>query len=77
MLRAITGFYEDHEGHWVAMLECGHDQHMRHKPPFVERPWVVSAAGRAAMVGHEIDCKLCDGEAGTGGGGQTPLKRDG
>ena len=26
---------------------CGHRQHVRHNPPFVTRPWTVTAAGRA------------------------------
>lgn len=60
MRRRITGFYEDIEGHFVAMLECGHEQHVRHKPPLVERPWVRTAEGRAAKIGVEIDCKACD-----------------
>lgn len=60
MRRRITGFYEDIEGHFVAMLECGHEQHVRHKPPLVERPWVLTAEGRAAKIGVEIDCRACD-----------------
>lgn len=60
MRRRITGFYEDIEGHFIAMLECGHEQHVRHKPPLVERPWVLTAEGRAAKIGVEIDCKACD-----------------
>ena len=39
MQRKITGFHLDEEGHWVAELECGHNQHVRHDPPYVERPW--------------------------------------
>lgn len=70
MKRAITGFYEDVEGYFVAMLECGHEQHVRHKPPFIERPWVTSEAGRRAMIGVEIDCRACDVESvGPGGEG--------
>jgi len=60
MRRRITGFYEDIEGHFIAMLECGHEQHVRHKPPLVERPWVLTAEGRAAKIGVEIDCRACD-----------------
>ena len=60
MRRRITGFYEDIEGHFIAMLECGHEQHGRHKPPLVERPWVLTAEGRAAKIGVEIDCRACD-----------------
>lgn len=60
MLRRITGFYEDVEGHFVAMLACGHEQHVRHRPPFAERRWVLTAEGRAAMVGERLDCRACD-----------------
>jgi hypothetical protein len=35
----IEGFQLDGEGHWVADLTCGHTQHMRHQPPWMERPW--------------------------------------
>lgn len=62
MLRAITGFYEDVEGHFVAMLECGHEQHVRHKPPFIERPWVTSEEGRRGQIGTLIECRKCDEE---------------
>lgn len=59
-LRAITGFYEDVEGHFVAILECGHEQHVRHRPPFSERPWVLTAEGRQSKVGTLIVCRACD-----------------
>ena len=60
MKRAITGFHLDEEGDWVADLDCGHGQHVRHRPPFANRPWVVSGAGREAMLGAELDCVRCD-----------------
>jgi hypothetical protein len=44
----------------VAELECGHTQHVRHDPPWVNRPWVTSAEGRAGMLGFRLDCRLCD-----------------
>jgi hypothetical protein len=31
--RRIVGFHTDVEGDWVADLECGHTQHVRHDPP--------------------------------------------
>jgi hypothetical protein len=58
--RRITGFHRDDEGDWVAQLECGHDQHVRHNPPWVNRPWVVTAEGRARVVGETLLCKKCD-----------------
>jgi hypothetical protein len=59
MKQRICGYHLDQEAHWVAELECGHDQHVRHEPPWVQRPWVTSAAGRSAMLGCELDCKKC------------------
>lgn len=64
MRRRIVGFYEDIEGFFVAMLDCGHEQHVRHRPPFVERPWVLTEEGRRSKVGAEIECRLCDAELG-------------
>lgn len=60
MKRRIMGFYEDTEGHFVAMLECGHEQHVRHKPPFIERPWVATEEGRRAKIGEFAKCRACD-----------------
>ncbi len=46
MRQAIANYHLDEENHWVAELECGHNQHVRHQPPFINRPWVVSKTGR-------------------------------
>jgi hypothetical protein len=56
----ITGFHQDEEGHWVAELSCGHQQHMRHDPPWQSRPWVLTPAGRQQFIGTEIPCRQCD-----------------
>ena len=58
--RRIVGFHRDDEGDWVAHLDCGHRQHVRHRPPFQERPWVLSAGGRESRTGTPIECPLCD-----------------
>ncbi len=60
MIRKIVGFHQDEAGDWVAELSCLHNQHVRHQPPFLERPWVQDPSGRAAAVGGEIECPLCD-----------------
>ena len=60
MKRTITGFHRDQEGDWVAELDCGHGQHTRHRPPFISRPWVVTAAGRRKVLGAELYCVLCE-----------------
>ena len=62
MRQAITGFVQDEEGDWVAELACGHRQHVRHKPPWLERPWVVKEASRATMLGAPLECPLCNRE---------------
>ena len=60
MHQPITGYHQDDEGHWVAQLACGHNQHVRHDPPMVDRPWVMTEGGRAEMVGQVLDCLKCD-----------------
>lgn len=60
MQRRIVGFHQDPELHWVAELECGHGQHIRHDPPWQLRPWVIEEAGRRERLGSPLDCLLCD-----------------
>ncbi len=72
MKRKIVGFHQDERLDWVADLECGHGQHVRHDPPWTVRPWVVTAEGREGFLGVELDCKRCDEE----GRGPTTSNRD-
>jgi tellurite methyltransferase len=60
VIRTIDGFHQDDVGDWVAELSCLHDQHVRHQPPFRDRAWVLSESGRAARIGSDLDCPLCD-----------------
>lgn len=60
MRQKIIGYHKDEEDHWVAELGCGHNQHVRHDPPWVVREWVISSTGRRSMLGHALDCKKCD-----------------
>lgn len=60
MHRSIVGFHLDPAKDWVAELDCGHRQHVRHDPPFQMRPWVQSEEERAARLGTPLDCPLCD-----------------
>ena len=57
--RRIVGFHTDVEGQWVAELECGHAQHVRHDPPWQQRPWVITPEGRARYLGTELRCVRC------------------
>ncbi|MFK5985729.1 MAG: DUF3565 domain-containing protein [Pseudomonadota bacterium] len=60
MNQAIISYHKDEENDWVAELKCGHFQHVRDKPPFINRPWVVSEEGRNSRLGFELQCKKCD-----------------
>ncbi|WP_146394096.1 DUF3565 domain-containing protein [Allorhodopirellula solitaria] len=60
MQQPITGFHQDEEDHWVAELACGHNQHVRHDPPWMSRPWVTTRTGRESMLGYRLTCKKCE-----------------
>jgi hypothetical protein len=60
MKHKITGFHRDEAGDWVADLECGHTQHVRHQPPFQMRPWVMTPEGRQSRLGVELECAKCN-----------------
>ena len=59
MDRRILSFRQDDEGEWIAELECGHTQHVRHDPPWQDRPWVIDQAQREARVGSLLACGRC------------------
>jgi tellurite methyltransferase len=60
MERPIIAFGHDSEGEPIAILNCGHPQHVRHNPPFINRPWVTSEEGRNGMIGQMLNCIRCD-----------------
>jgi hypothetical protein len=60
MEQPIIGFHQDDENHWVAELHCGHFQHVRHNPPLVSRPWVLTQEGRNSRLGIRLKCKKLD-----------------
>lgn len=60
MQRRIVGFRQDQDQHWIADLECGHSQHVRHDPPWRLRPWVTTLEGRQQALGTPLECPLCD-----------------
>jgi len=63
MKHRIVGYHRDDRNDWVAELDCGHFQHVRHNPPWTNRPWVKTPEGRAAMLDFELNCKKCDAGA--------------
>lgn len=60
MKRKIVGYHQDEKGDWVADLDCFHGQHVRHEPPFFNRPWSATAEGRESKLGEVLDCVRCD-----------------
>jgi tellurite methyltransferase len=55
----IASFHQDTVGDWIADLACGHSQHVRHRPPWSLRPWVMTEPGRAEQLGASLECPLC------------------
>ncbi|MBH0193191.1 MAG: DUF3565 domain-containing protein [Nitrospira sp.] len=60
MNQPIVGYHLDEHGDWVADLACGHGQHVRHQPPFVNRAWVMTTEGRHQHLGTLLNCKKCE-----------------
>lgn len=63
MKQSIVGYHPDDKGQWVAELACGHNQHVRHDPPWMLREWVITVQGREKMLGFDLECKKCDENA--------------
>ncbi|ABG40286.1 conserved hypothetical protein [Paraglaciecola sp. T6c] len=63
MKQPIIGYVKDDEDHWVAKLGCGHHQHVRHDPPWTNRPWVITKQGREQHLNMDLECKKCDQQA--------------
>jgi hypothetical protein len=61
--RRIVSFHQDEKGDWAADLECGHSQHVRHDPPWQNRPWVLTEEGRGKFIGIELGCVKCAASA--------------
>ena len=57
--RKIVDFHLDERLDWVADLECGHQQHVRHNPPWTNRHWVTTPQGRYEHLGYELPCLVC------------------
>lgn len=54
MKRKILSFHQDELDDWVADLECGHTQHVRHNPPWQERLWVIYLARVYRLVSERF-----------------------
>lgn len=63
MKHPVIGFGRDSGAEWMARLSCGHNQHVRHDPPWQDRAWVLTAHGRSMHLGHALDCTKCDAGA--------------
>lgn len=59
MDRRIVAYNQDEAGDWIAVLECGHTQHVRHDPPWQVREWVTTEAGRRGRIGTVLVCGAC------------------
>lgn len=57
--RKIVGYHLDENFDWVAELECGHQQHVRHNPPWTVRQWVTNPQGRREHLGQPLPCTAC------------------
>jgi hypothetical protein len=55
----LIDFAQDADGHWQAILSCGHTQHLRHQPPWQNRAWVLDAKQRASRLGLPFPCGWC------------------
>lgn len=62
MKQKIIDFHLDENQDWVADLACGHTQHVRHNPPWQNRPWVCRPETRQQAIGMELECVLCETE---------------
>ena len=60
MKQKIIGFHLDEHQDWVADLACGHTQHVRHNPPWQNRPWVSTPDDRVKSIDRELNCIACD-----------------
>ncbi|WP_296127701.1 DUF3565 domain-containing protein [Pseudomonas sp. Ga0074129] len=58
----LLDFRQDEHGDWVAVLSCGHTQHLRHQPPWQNRAWVLDAQKRQAQLGKAFLCGWCAAE---------------
>ena len=56
----IHDFHQDAKGHWFALLACGHSEPVRHRPPYINRGWLLTEEGRAGQIGKRWRCRECE-----------------
>jgi Protein of unknown function (DUF3565) len=56
--RKIIDYHLDEASDWIADLECGHQQHVRHNPPWTNRHWVTTPQGQLDHTGHALLCSV-------------------
>jgi len=54
--QGIVGDHQDNAQGWVAILGYRHRHHRRQQPPWTNRPWVMTTAGRESRLGARPDC---------------------
>ena len=59
----VLDLRQDQEQHWVAVLACGHTQHLRHQPPWQNRHWLLDPQQRNAIIGQPFVCGWCTATA--------------
>jgi hypothetical protein len=55
-MQKIVAFHLDETLDWVADLQCGHQQLVRHNPPWTHRHWVTTPQVRLAHLVQELTC---------------------
>ncbi|WP_339522852.1 DUF3565 domain-containing protein [Pseudomonas sp. EA_35y_Pfl2_R111] len=58
----VLDFRQDEHGDWLAVLSCGHTQHLRHQPPWQNRAWVLDAQQRQTQLEKPFLCGWCAAE---------------
>jgi hypothetical protein len=46
----IIGFHQDEAQEGVADVACGHQQPVRHTPPWINRPWVGTCSASKNFI---------------------------
>ncbi len=57
--RTISSWRRESSDAVIVRLECGHDRHVRERPPLSSHPWVLDDAACEARVGATIECLRC------------------